>query len=191
MKKPDYPGGLRANWRRVASAHAICFPAPTKAIKRSYVETRSPRAWGTLFSLSIRADDHTARAFFVQTIKFVERDVGKMWQASHTPDSVQSVICLGESFDPPAAITLQSVTLRRHRRCDGNQPAYASQSHPPCSQLDIHPAAAVSCDAGRLLPYRFSHRPHPTLPRKTGEGKMGAGLLSVAVVVTISPLRES
>jgi hypothetical protein len=30
-------------------------------------------------------------------------------QASHTPDSVFSVICLGESIDPPAAITLPGV----------------------------------------------------------------------------------
>lgn len=73
-----------------------------------------------------------------------------------------------------AAITLRSVAPPRHRGCDGNQlRGCTSQSHPPCSQLDIHLAAAVACDAGALLPHRFSHHPHPALPRETGEGKGG------------------
>jgi len=57
----------------------------------------------------------------------------------------------------------EPIALARHR------------SHPPCSQLDIHPAAVVSNDAGGLLLHRF-------IPYSLAR----AGLLSVAVVVDLT-----
>ncbi len=96
-------------------------------------------------------------------------------EASRTPDSVLSVICLAEVIggdnclaecDSTSTLPLrrEPIALTRHR------------SHPPCSQLDIHPAAAVSCDAGRLLPHRF-----------TPGSLARVGMLSVAVVVKPHP----
>ncbi len=94
---------------------------------------------------------------------------------SCTPDSVPSVICLAaDAAATPARLAPAGIAAT-----GPNPPLPAEPAHLPCSRLDIHLAAVVANDAGRLLPHRFtpdrraSSRPYPS-----------AGILSVAVVVT-------
>lgn len=85
--------------------------------------------------------------------------------SGRTPDSVFSVICL----DACAPVTPASRTLASSLRQDLR---ISAQAHLPCSRLDIHPAAAVSGDAGGPLPHRFAPAPFAW-----------EGFFSVAVVV--------
>ena len=76
---------------------------------------------------------------------------------SVSPDKSDGRDCLAEcdpTLTPP--LRREPIALARHR------------SHPPCSQLDIHPAAIVSNDAGGLLPHRFILRPLLPCPAVNG-----------------------
>src|SRR5581483_3826602 len=68
----------------------------------------------------------------------------------------------------PDSVPVRHLSRRVMRRlcllpsCEGNSTAAAGlcplrfTAHLPCSQLDIHLAADISADAGRLLPCRFA-----------------------------------